>query len=229
MPKHSSAQKPQKKKPAATGGGVAKRSQVTGRQLGRAAIRALEKNAHCIDQFLTLIDEAKDKEDLIIIEEVNAFVVARVTKSEGAGMFEVLCRDGSTAKVHVAGTIAFHGRAGTKTDRDNCIIRDDIIIVSGGRASAKLSGAFAAHVKRVFDINELPYPKKFFARGSEEDSFNDDGYEFDRSDEEEEEKKAIQKLIARRKAAAAGGAAAAAAAEEDDDSSDDDDFDIDAI
>jgi hypothetical protein len=225
MPQHSSAQKSQKKKPS-TGGGVAKRSQVTGRQLGRAAIRALEKNAHCIDQFLTLVDEAKSEDDLLNIEEVKAYVVARVTKSEGAGWFEVLCRDGSTEKVHVAGTIAFHGRAGTKTDRDNCIIRDDIIVVSGGRASAKLSAGMASYVKRAFDIHDFPYPKKFFSRGAEDAADEEDGgFEFDRSDDEEAEAAEIAKLTNTKKSNAG---AAAAAAEEDDDS-DEDEIDIDAI
>lgn len=207
---------------------MAKRSQVTGRQLGRAAIRALEKNARCIDQFLTLVDAATDQDDLLRIEEVSAYVVARVTKSEGAGWFEVLCRDGSTEKVHVAGTIAFHGRAGTKTDRDNCIIRDDIIIVSGGRASAKLSAGMASYVKRAFDTHGLSYPKKFFTRGAEDDDFNDDGYEFDRSDEEEAESAEIAKLTNTKKSSSNAGGAAAAAADEDDDS-DEDNFDIDAI
>ncbi len=229
MPQHNSAQKSQKKKPS-TGGGVAKRSQVTGRQLGRAAIRALEKNARCIDQFLTLVDAATDQDDLLRIEEVSAYVVARVTKSEGAGWFEVLCRDGSTEKVHVAGTIAFHGRAGTKTDRDNCIIRDDIIIVSGGRASAKLSAGMASYVKRAFDTHGLSYPKKFFTRGgAEEDDYNDDGYEFDRSDDEEAEAAEIAKLTATKKSSSNAGGAAAAAADEDEDDSDEDNFDIDAI
>jgi len=225
MPQHSSAQKSQKKKPS-TGGGVAKRSQVTGRQLGRAAIRALQKNARCIDQFLTLVDAATDKDDLLRIEEVDAYMVARVTKSEGAGWFEVFCRDGSTEKVHVAGTIAFHGRAGTKTDRDNCIIRDDLIIVSGGRASAKLSAGMASHVKRVFDIHDFSYPKKFFSRGAEDSADEEDGgFEFDRSDDEEAEAAEIAKLTATKKSSSNAGGAPV----DGDDDSDDDSVNVEDI
>ena len=222
MPKHNSAQKPQKKKPS-TGGGVATRSQVTGRQLGRAAIRALEKNAHCIDEFLSKIDDAENMDDLLNIEEVDAFYVARVIRSEGAGWFNVLLRDGSEAKVHVAGTIAFHGRAGTKTDRDNCIIANDNIIISGGRASAKLSSALSSHIKKVFKAHSFPYPKNFF--GNEESVAEDDaGWEFDHSEDEEAEVADMKKTIASR--SKNNGAAAAA----DDDESDDDDFiDVDAI
>lgn len=215
MPKYNSAKKTQQKKPS-TGGGVATRSQVTGRQLGRAAIRALEKNAHCIDQFLSKIDDAKSMDDLLNIEETDAFYVARVIRSEGAGWFNVLLRDGSEAKVHVAGTIAFHGRAGTKTDRDNCIVANDNIIISGGRASAKLSSALSSHIKKVFKAHSLSFPKNFF--GNEESIAEDDaGWEFDHSDDEEEEIADMKKTIASRSSAAAAAA-------------DDDDFvDVDAI
>ena len=217
MPQHSSTQKTQKKKPT-TGGGVAKRSQVTGRQLGRAAIRGLEKNAHCIDQFLTKIDSAEDMTDLLSIEEVDAFYVARVIRSEGAGWVNVLLRDGSEAKVHVAGSISFHGRAGTKTDRDNCIIVNDIIIVSGGRASAKMSAALASHVKSVFTEHGFPFPKNFFSSaGAEEDE--DDIFE--RSDEEEADRAALKAMTAPKTKNNKNASA------DDDDS--DSDVDVDAI
>jgi hypothetical protein len=218
MPQHSSTQKIQKKKPT-TGGSVATRSQVTGRQLGRAALRALEKNANCIDQFLTKIDEAEDMYDLQQIEDVDAFIVARVIRAEGAGWFNVRCRDGSEAKVHVAGTIAFHGRAGTKTDRDNCIIMNDIIIVSGGRASAKLSAALAAHVKKVYSSHGFPFPKHFFSRGDGEDDGAEDDI-FDRSDDEEVDVATIAKLTAPKSKSNAA---------PDDDDDDDSVIDVDAI
>lgn len=227
MPQHSSAQKTQKKKPS-TGGGVAKRSQVTGRQLGRAAIRGLEKNARCIDQFLTKIDSAEDMADLLSIEEVDAFYVARVIRSEGAGWFNVLLRDGSEEKVHVAGSISFHGRAGTKTDRDNCIITNDIIIVSGGRASAKMSAALASHVKSVYSHHGFPFPDKFFSSVSTEDEDEDDDL-FERSDEEEADRAALKAMTQTKPKTKNNKNAAAGGGSDEDAVDSDDEIDISAI
>jgi hypothetical protein len=212
MPKNNTAQKTPQKKTARPSGGVAKRSQVTGRQLGRAAIRALEKNEQCIVDYLTKIHDAKTCDDLLNIEDVDAFVLGRVTRAEGAGWFTVQCRDGTEAKVHVSGTISFHGRAGTKTDRENCIIQNDLVVISGGRASAKLDGAATADIRKVFDKRGLPYPKGFFSRGATGADDKDDDL-FDYGGEEE-----------------SGGAAAAAAADEDEDEDEDEDkIDVDTI
>lgn len=207
MPKNNTAQKNPEKKKSRPSGGVAKRSQVTGRQLGRAAIRALEKNEHCIVNYLNKVHEAKNADDLLNIEDVDAYVLGRVTRAEGAGWFTVQCRDGTEAKVHVSGTISFHGRAGTKTDRENCIIQNDVIVISGGRASAKLDGPATADIRKIFDKRGLPYPKGFFSRGATGADDKDDDL-FDYGDEEEK----------------SGGAAAAAEEEEDEP-----EFDIDAI
>jgi hypothetical protein len=186
MPKNNSSQKASEKKSEKK---PQKRSQVTQVKMGRAALRAMGKNMDRIENYLLKIHDAKTTDTLLNIEEVDKFILGRVTKAEGAGAFTVLCRDGESVKVHVSGSIAFHGRAGTKTDRPNCIIQNDVVIISGGLASAKLDSKSMRSIQETFDEVGFPYPRGFFmsaAAGEEEEDDKDCGYEFAESDDEDE-------------------------------------------
>ena len=152
----------------ASAGGEAKRSQVTGRQLGKADLRAARKNADCVSEYMYAIESSSSASEFAEYTNALNSVIARVVRGFGAGRFEVAIVDGSTERVRVAGSVSLRGRAATKTDRDNCMCVGDFILVRAGLAAAKLTTM--AHVESVhafYDKHSISYPRHFF--GSEED------------------------------------------------------------
>jgi hypothetical protein len=164
MPSQSS-----KSSSRASAGGEAKnkRSQVTGRQLGKADLRAARKNAECVYEYMYAVGNSSSAAEFEEMTTALNTIVARVTRGFGAGRFEVSIVDGSTERIHVAGSVSLRGRAATKTDRDNCMCVGDYILVRAGLASAKLSIGDVKRIHDFYDTHSIKYPKHFF--GSEED------------------------------------------------------------
>ena len=149
------------------GGAEAKRSQVTGRQLGKADLRAARKNADCVSEYMYAIESSSSASEFAEYTNALNSVIARVVRGFGAGRFEVAIVDGSTERVRVAGSVSLRGRAATKTDRDNCMCVGDFILVRAGLAAAKLTMAHVESVHAFYDKHSISYPRHFF--GSEED------------------------------------------------------------
>jgi hypothetical protein len=208
--------KPKTKSPAAGGAGKT-RSAVTGRQLGRAAIRSLNKNADRGEEYLHSVLSASSLSSLQALID-SSKILARVTRATGAGRLVVTLQTGETeVSTRISGTLRFKGAASRKTDRENCMCVNDIILVDGGSAASKLSPTAAGRVKRVFAEHGYSVPAGFFARAGDGEAAGDeedDGFDWDRSDEEaaeiaeEVERKAeeARKAIVRAGGAGRGGA-----------------------
>lgn len=155
---------------SAAGGG---RSAVTGRPLGKAGIRALTKNAECVEQYIALCGRT----DAL---ERASLILARVTRTVGGGRVVVQLMDGTEdVSVPIGGSVKMKGRAATKTDRSNCMCQGDLVVVRGGIAAGKMSAAAAAHVAAIFAENDISAPRGFFGAIAVED----EDFEFDRSDQ----------------------------------------------
>ena len=220
--------------PSAAGGG---RSQVTGTKLGKGARRALNKNADCIDDFLSVIQSAKSIDELTTELGHEALTLGRVTRSTGCGRLEVTALNISACaypevrakesiaeegcSVPICGTLKFKGASRTKTDRANCMCAGDVIVLRGGLASAKMSAASASVVRRTFERYGMIFPGNFFSSAAEAGAEGgaDFGFEFDRSEELAVEEAEVAKLraeAARARALRAGGEAKAASSDDDD-------------
>jgi hypothetical protein len=166
MPQHNSAQ------PTKT------RSAVTGRQLGRAAQRAEDKNAIGAARFIQAVEKGRVP---------DSCTMGRVIRGTGGGRVEVLLYTGETGSFRIGGRIAFHGNAATKTDRAACMCAGDYIVVDGLLAIAKLSNGSAQRLAAI--LGEAP--PGFL----EAEEASGDGFEWDRSEEEKKEKEAAEKVI----------------------------------
>jgi hypothetical protein len=217
MPAHSKSRDSATAITAATAA-AARRRGPGGKALGKSAIRAIVKNSIAVEEYLAAAEAATDAKALVDIARTG-MMLARVVRPLGAGNLEVLLQTGESIRVPIGGSIRFKGRAGSKTDRDNCMIAGDVIVVRSAFAAGKLLPGTTAHVARIFERLGARVPKGFFVAGStmEEAVAADEegGWEWDRSAEEVAE------------AAARGVAVAAGAGSEDSDA--DADVDVDAI
>lgn len=160
------------------------RSQATGRQLSRTALRAIRKNTETVEETLTLATKASSADEFYETMTAAALDIGKITAQRGGGRIEVQMADASTQNVRIAGNITFHGKAGSKTDRDNCMIVGALVIIRGGQAAARLGPAAADRLGTVYRKLGLKAPKNFFKTGVIDEEDDDDGWEWDRSDEE---------------------------------------------
>lgn len=212
--------KPKTKSSAATfaaggakNGAEKTRSAVTGRQLGRAAIRSLNKNADAASEYLDSVLSASSLADLQLIIS-KAFVLGTVVRQLGAGRISVTLQTGDReVNLPIKGVLRFKGRANTdaKKERGNNMQPGDFVLVDGGQASARLSFAQADRVRRAFDRHSLAVPAGFFSTLSAADEEDEEcAFAFDRSEEEaaeaaeEEARKAAETRRAIVKAGGAG-------------------------
>jgi len=184
---------------------------VTGQKLSKTARRAIEKSADCIDGFL----DGFRRGGVAALDD-DAMTLGRVIRSTGGGRLEVTalhmpaCADeeirektpiSSMASVPIGGNMKFKGVSQNKTDRANCMVADDVIVIRGGFACGKMTPAMAQLIRREFEKNDIMYPSGFFAArvvadagagagaGAEDDLF-------DRTEELAAEEKAIAELRA---------------------------------
>jgi hypothetical protein len=171
-----------------------KRSAVTGRQLGKRATKAEEKNAESVVNFLSLVERTVEnpswrtclKETPTAIPgESNGFILGRVIRGTGAGRLEVRLFSGEVVSAPVAGRLAFKGNSATKTDREACMRASDYVVLEGPYAAGKMRVSVAKQIATLY-LTANPHlkaPKEFF----DEEAEADQGFEFDRSEEAEEE------------------------------------------
>ncbi len=171
-----------------------KRSAVTGRQLGKRATKAEEKNAEAVVNFLALVEKTVDnpmwRECLkqtpsAIPGESNGFILGRVIRGTGAGRLEVCLFSGEIVSAPVAGRLAFKGNSATKTDREACMRASDYVVLEGPYAAGKMRASVAKRITTLY-LKANPHlkpPKDFF----DEEVEADQGFQFDRSEEDTEE------------------------------------------
>lgn len=188
------------------------RSAVTGRQLGRAAIRSLNKNADAASEYLDSVLSASSLADLQLIIS-KAFVLGTVVRQLGAGRISVTLQTGDReVNLPIKGVIRFKGRANTdaKKERGNNMQAGDFVLVDGGQAAARLTFAQADRCRRKFDALSLAVPSGFFSTLSAADEEEEESaFAWDRSEEESAEaaaEEARKAEDARRRIVKAGGA-----------------------
>ena len=181
--------------------------------MGRAARRAIEKNASCVDDFMAIVEAAKTKISLMEEQESEGMVAGRVSRATGGGRLEVLLQDGSTTSAPIAGTLKFKGRAGTKMDRANCMSVGDVIVVRGGYAAGKLTPAQTKRCGQLYETLDVTVPLGFFAMASAAASNSaaataavEDAFEWvvEGEEEEEGEKKEEEVMVSKPKGRTGG-------------------------
>jgi translation initiation factor IF-1 len=179
-------------------GKTSDRSAVTGVKMGRAAKRAISKNAECVEEFMDLVEsinrsagDPKTKRQALLAEQdTEALQAGRVIKSVGGGRLQVLLQDGAEYSAPIAGTLKMKGRSANKGDRANCMSVGDVIVVRGGFAAGKMTAGQSKRCEAVYESLELVVPAGFFATAtSMADAVEekDVGFVFDRGTEEEGE------------------------------------------
>ena len=174
------------------------RSAVTGVKMGRAAKRAITKNAECVEEFMDLVEsihrttgDPKTKRlALLADQDTEALQAGRVIKSVGGGRLQVLIQDGAEYSAPIAGTLKMKGRSANKGDRANCMSVGDVIVIRGGFAAGKMTAAQSKRCEAIYESLELVVPAGFFATAtSMTDAVEekDVGFVFDRGTEEGEE------------------------------------------
>ena len=213
--------------------------------MGKGAMRALNKNAGCVDEFLEVVtaSEAAARRDVSglhgsvkdQVEEAmrqKALQLARVTRQQGCGRLVVTLHNGDEkVSVPIAGTIKFHGRSNTdsKKERANTMQVGDVIVLRGSYASGKMSSACATEARRIFERVGIRTPRSFFSEAAvakeEEEDAECGGFEFDRSDELAAETAAVAGLRAQAARTSALRAGKAVAEEDEDEDEEEIDFD----
>jgi len=178
MPVHTQSKSEGAKKASTKPSCGAGRSAVTGRALGKAAMRALTKNAECVDEMVDLCDRALESGSqyggvrLQEVMERSALILAKVTRTVGGGRVNVQLMDGEEVSVPIGGSIKMKGKAATKTDRANCMCQGDYVVVRGGIAAGKMSAATASYIRSVFGDLRIATPAGFFTVSGDDDLFD---------------------------------------------------------
>ena len=158
-------------------GGAGKKG---GKKVGRAAVRAGTKNAEFCEEYVTRLMMGSS---YAVIDEMaeDHIILGRITKNVGCGNVQVLLQTGDTATIPISGAIRFKGRAANKSDRSNCMLAGDVIVVDGGFAAGKLSQGQLQRIRGVFASVHFTVPAGFFVGQGEatEDDWEETGFEFD--------------------------------------------------
>lgn len=165
-------------------GGAGKKG---GKKVGRGALRANEKNTECCEDYVARLSSHGSIETM----EDDLLFLGRITKNVGCGNVQVLLHTGETATLPIRAAVRFKGRAANKSDRANCMLADDVIVVDGGFAAGKLSGHRVQQVRKLFKSFHYSVPKGFFCLPGEtaEEEENDGGgfeWDYDGCGDEEE-------------------------------------------
>jgi len=140
--------------------------------LGKAAIRALTKNAEAVEEVVEICDRAVTSGDLQDRMERAALILAKVSRTVGGGRVQVVLTDGEEVSVPIGGSVKLKGKAATKTDRANCMCQGDYVVVRGGIAAGKMSAATVTYVRQVFVDLMVATPKGFFPSADVDDMFD---------------------------------------------------------
>lgn len=161
-----------------SGGAGNERSAATGRKMGKRAAASISKNRNAADTYIDDIEEANDLDRLFRVK-----TLARVIRPFGAGRIVVMLQSGEEVETMIAGSLRFHGRAATKTDRPNCIVLNSVVLLDGGRAVSNLSTAHIARVREVYAVAGVRVYNGFFhgTVGADADD-TIEGFDWDYSD-----------------------------------------------
>jgi hypothetical protein len=156
-------------------GGAGKKG---GKKVGRGALRANEKNSECCEDYIARLSSHGSIETM----EDDLLFLGRITKNVGCGNVQVLLHTGETATLPIRASVRFKGKMANKSDRANCMLADDVIVVDGGFAAGKLSGHRVQQVRKLFKSYHYTVPKGFFClpgETAEEEENDGGGFEWD--------------------------------------------------
>ena len=163
-----------------SGGAGNERSAATGKKMGKRAAASANKNRNAADEYIDDIEENNDLDRLFRVK-----TLARVIRPFGAGRIVVMLQSGEEVETMIAGSLRFHGRAATKTDRPNCIVLNSVVLLDGGRAVSNLSTAHIARVREVYASAGVRVSSGFFhgtVGADADDSSLQEGFDWDYSD-----------------------------------------------
>ena len=155
-----------------------------GKKVGRGALRANEKNSECCEDYIARLSSHGSIESM----EDDLLFLGRITKNVGCGNVQVLLHTGETVALPIRAAIRFKGKMANKSDRANCMLADDVIVVDGGFAAGKLSGHRVQQVRKLFKSFHYSVPKGFFClpgETAEEEEDDGGGFEWDYGGEDE--------------------------------------------
>jgi hypothetical protein len=200
------------------------------RRGGKRHARATRANDTRLADYMDALRDATNREALTIYMTDTTSQLARVIKNHGGRQLEVQLQDGTTIKARVSGTLSTRGCSTTKAHLDYVMTANDLILITGGMAAAKVPKGLYKHIQARFSDLKVSTPAGFFTIGEikDEEEAEDNGWEWDTSLEAAKAEAAIARARARSdKAGPAGGAG---------DASDDEtatgaeaDIDVDAI
>ena len=162
---------------------VAKRSE-GGRVLGKRELKGMRKNNARLDEYFSALTESETRIGFEEKKEVNAWLLARVTRQLGAGRVEVITQDGSMEKVVISGSLKLKGKAAHKTDCEFVMLVNDVVLLHGPQIAAKLHhDEYALVIKEFARLSIVVPVKGFFAEGSMDldAELEDVGFEWDSS------------------------------------------------
>jgi hypothetical protein len=151
--------------------------------LGKAALTAVRKNDETVATFIGMLARVSDTDELAGAARATGLRLGRVTKMLGCGHVDVLLQDGTTEKPKISPTIAFNGRAASKSDRKNCILVGDFVVICE-MVRGKVPLALVEDIEAEFERIGVSAPTGFFRKGGAGgagDADDEPTWEFDRS------------------------------------------------
>jgi len=121
---------------------------------------ANDKNASSIIKYMKILEDS-DKRSIIDIPDEHGFRLGKVIKTPGGGRLKVIIQDDTEELVLISKSVKIMGRAGNKTDRSNCMCVNDIIIIDGGFAVAKVPPPIVLKILEIFKKYEYVLPSIF--------------------------------------------------------------------
>jgi len=151
---------------------------------------ANDKNASSIIKYMKILEDS-DKRSILDIPVEHGFRLGKVIKTPGGGRLKVIIQDDTEELVLISKSVKIMGRAGNKTDRSNCMCVNDMIIIDGGFAVAKVPPSTVIRILEIFKKHEYVLPSIFSlvsVASKEDDMFDYSGpvakEEFEKIEEE---------------------------------------------
>jgi hypothetical protein len=147
---------------------------------------AYDKNAINLKKYMEILDKTT-KFTINEIPKAYGYRLGKVIKTPGGGRLKVLIQDGSEELVLISQSVKIMGRAGNKTDRPNCMCINDLILIDGGYAMAKIPPSTVIKILDIFEKHECILPDCYssVSTATKEDDFFD--YEDKDKDKDKDE------------------------------------------
>lgn len=195
------------------------------RRGGKRHARATRANDSRLADYMDALRDATNLTALAAYMTSTTSQLGRVIKNHGGRQLEVQLQDGTTIKARVSGTLSTRGCSTTKAHLEYVMTVNDLILITGGMAAAKVPKGLYKHIQARFSDLKVSTPAGFFTIGEikDEEEAEDNGWEWDTSLEAAKAEASIARARART-LKPAGGAGSAS-----DDDAAEDDVDVDAI